>query len=71
MDKTSRNSFHQEKHFHIIEMQDGKYFDRVTCASYEEAEEMIKVVGGNFIIVSSSEIDDFLYMQNEDSEFDF
>ena len=56
--------------FHIVEEQDGKYINRVTCSSYEEAEEIIKLVPGNFIIASASEIDDYLYLQNDDSEFD-
>lgn len=71
MDRKSKSSSNREKLFHIIEEQDGKYYDRVTCKSYEEAEEITKIVVGNFIIVSSSEVDDYLYLENDGSEFDF
>ncbi len=71
MDRKSKSSSHCEKLFHIIEELDGKYYDRVTCTSYKEAEEIIEIVGGNFIIVSSSEVDDYLYMENDGPEFDF
>ncbi len=71
MDRKSKSPLDSNQLFHIVEEQDGKYIDRVTCASYEEAEEIVKVVGGNFIIVSSSEIDDYLYMQNDGEDFDF
>ena len=57
--------------FHIIEEVDGKYIDRVTCTSYEEAEEIVKAVGGHFLIVSASEVDGYLYLQNDDTEYDF
>lgn len=70
MDRKKKTSLDSSKLFHIVEEQDGKYINRVTCSSYEEAEEIIKLVPGNFIIVSSSEIDDYLYLQNDDSDFD-
>jgi len=71
MDKKTRIPAQRENLFHIIEELDGKYIERVTCTSYEEAEEIIKIVGGNFLIVSSSELDDFLYLPNDDSEINF
>ena len=71
MDRKSKTSSQSEKLFHIIEVQDGKYYDRVTCASYEEAEEIVNAVGGHFLIVDSSEIDDYLDMQNDETQYDF
>ena len=71
MDRKSKSSSHVEKLFHIIEEQDGKYFDRVACDTYEEAEEIVKAVGGHFLIVSSSEVDDYLEIQNDDTQYDF
>ena len=71
MDRKSKTSSQSEKLFHIIEEQDGKYYDRVACATYEEAEEIINAVGGHFLIVASSEVDDYLYLENDGSEFDF
>ena len=71
MDRKSKTSSQSEKLFHIIEEQDGKYYDRVACTTYEEAEEIVNLVGGHFLIVPSSEVDDYLYMENDGSEFDF
>ena len=71
MDRKSKKSINDGKLFHIIEEHDGKYYDRVACNSYEEAEEIVKAVGGHFLIVTSSEVDDYLYMQNGDTEHDY
>ena len=71
MDRKFKKSINDEKLYHIIEEQDGKYYDRVACSSYEEAEEIVKAVGGHFLIVTSSEVEDYLYMQNGDTEIDF
>ena len=71
MDRKRRTPINLEETYHIIEEQGGKYFDRVTCATYEEAEEIVMAAGGNFIIISSSEVDDYLYVQNDGTEFNF
>ena len=71
MDRKSKTPPNREKLFHILEEQDGKYYDRVSCATYEEAEEIVKAVGGHFLIVAASEVDDYLFSQNDGSELDF
>ena len=71
MDGTYKNHSRSENFFHILEERDGEYFDRVVCKSYEEAEEIIKEVGRNFIIVPASEVDDYLFTQNNNNEFNF
>ena len=71
MDRKSKSKSHSVKLFHIIEEHDGKYYDRVACATYEEAEEIVKAVGGHFLIVSSSEVEDYIDMQNDDTQYDF
>ncbi len=70
MDRKSKSSSHSEKLFHIIEEHDGRYYDRVSCATYEEAEEIVKAVGGHFLIVTSSEVEDYLEIQNGDTQYD-
>jgi len=64
MDRKSKSPSQSVKLFHIIEEHDGRYYDRVTCATYKEAEEIVKAVGGHFLIVSSSEVDDYLYLED-------
>lgn len=47
--------------YHILEEDDeGNYLPRLSFRSYEEAFEFTKFVPGNLIIVSKSELDDFL-----------
>jgi hypothetical protein len=71
VDRTFNTPSHSGKFFHILEERDGEYFDRVVCTSYEEAEEIIKEVGRNFIIVPASEVDDYLDTQNDDTDYEF
>lgn len=56
------------KIYHILEERDGEYFDRVSCATYEEAEEIVQQVKGNFLIVPASEVDDYLDFTNENDD---
>ena len=49
---------------HILEERDGEYFDRVVCSSYAEAEEILREVGGNFLIVEASEVNDYIHTES-------
>jgi hypothetical protein len=57
--------------YHIIEERDGKYFDRVVCNLHNKAIEILKQVGGSFLIVATSEVENYLFTQknSDDSIF--